>query len=282
MKKECYIVRDLLPSYIDQLCSEESTKFIDQHMVECSSCTRTHQQMKADFEEVEQLERPMRIEQKKPFERVSQFIKAQGNFAKFLKFSFWLLLLITIVFLVFSLNDLTTWQEDQQEAQQVEQQQQEIMEKTFAAILAQGMPDETALQSVFHQYEKQLQHIAVFSSKELGGTEAWQQVPSTTFPIDYEKARMIVGEGGKITETIVPNEYDIGTLVMANNEWIIQFEYKESYLETVENAHQIKYYSSDAWELFSLPIVFAMITLFILLIWICQKRLMKPMETTIG
>ena len=38
MKNECYIVRDLLPSYMDQLCSEESARFIEQHIAACEQC----------------------------------------------------------------------------------------------------------------------------------------------------------------------------------------------------------------------------------------------------
>lgn len=282
MKNECFIVRDLLPSYIDELCSDETKSFIEGHVVQCTSCSRMLHQMNAEFNGVEQVELPIRTEQKKPFEKVSRLLKAQLNFAKFLKTSFWLSLLITVVFAAFAFDNLNVWQDNQQEAQRVEQQQQDIMDKTFAAIMAQGMPDEEALQSVFGQYQVQLQHIGVFSAKEVGDTGAWKQEPSTTFPIDYEKALLVVGEKGKITEAIVPNDYDIGTMVMANDEWVVQFEYKESYLETVENAHQIEHFSPSVWELFSMPFAFLMITLFIFAIWIYQKRIMRPMETTLA
>lgn len=282
MKNECYIVRDLLPSYIDQLCSDESKEFIEQHMAHCESCSRMLHQMKEELNIVEQIDLPLRMEQKKPFEKVSRFLKAQLDFTKFLKVSFGLSLFITLILLVFAFTNLAEWQENQQEQQRVEQQQQDIMDKTFAAILAQGMPDEAALQSVFDQYQEQLEHIAVFASEDTENTRTWQQGPMTTFPVDYKKALIVVGENGKMTEAIVPNDYDIGTMVMANEEWVIQFEYKESYLPTVENAHQIKHYFPTVWQLFSMPIVFTIITLFIFTIWLYQKRIMRPMETTIG
>ena len=34
----CEIVRDLLPSYIDELTSEMSTKAVDEHLKECEKC----------------------------------------------------------------------------------------------------------------------------------------------------------------------------------------------------------------------------------------------------
>lgn len=281
MKNECYIVRDLLPSYIDQLCSDESRLLIDQHMNQCDSCSRVLQHMRAEFDDVEQVELPMRIEQKKPFEKVSQFLTAQENFANFLKASFWLSLLITLVLLVFSFDELAIWQEDQQEAQRVEQQQQDIMVKAFTALSAQDRPNETALQNVFEQYQEQLQHIAVFSAEDVEDSNTSQEEPTTVFPIDYERASLVVGEGGEITESVVPNEYDIGTMAMANNEWVVQFEYKQSYLETVEAAHQIHYYSPGAGELFSMPIVFSIISLFIFITWYYQKRIMRPMRAQV-
>lgn len=282
MKNECYIVRDLLPSYIDQLCSDESKQFIEQHMVHCDSCSRMLNQMKEEFNVVEQVDLPLRIEQKKPFEKVSKLLKAQLDFTKFLKVSFWFSVLVTIILLVFAFSNLAEWQEHQQEQQQVEQQQQAIMDKTFAAIMAQDLPDEAAVQSVFNQYQEQLEHIAVFATEDTEYMQMWQQGPMTTFPIDYKNASLVVGENGKKTGAIVPNDYDIGTMVMANEDWVVQFEYKEAYLQIVENAHQTNHYSPAAWELFTMPIAFTIITLFILITWLYQKRIMRPLETAVG
>lgn len=281
MKNECYIVRDLLPSYIDQLCSEESKQFIEQHIVHCDSCARILDEMKEEFHVAEQVEMPVYIEQKKPFEKVSKFLKAQLDFAKFLKVSFWLSLSITIVLLVMAFSDLKTWQENQQEEQRVEQQQQEIMRKAFATISAGENPDATALQEVLKEYQKELQHIAVFSAEYAGDNSGWQDQPTPTYPIDYEKASIVVGENGVISDTIVPNDYDIGTMIMAKDKWVIQFEYKESYLETVENAFQIKNYSPDFWQLFIVPTMFILITLFLFFSWIYQKRIIRPIKNIV-
>lgn len=278
MRNECYIVRDLLPSYIDQLCSEQSRIFVEKHITQCESCAQILQHMKVEFDDAEDVEIPVRLEQKKPFEKVSQLIKAQGKFSNILGFSFWSGIVITVILLVFSLNHLVLWQNDQEEVQRVAQEQQDIMDKVFAVLMEPETPNEQSLQIVFQQYKEQLQHIAVFPSGTVEDTILDLQTPSTTYPVDYERASIVIGEYGEITEPIIPIDYDIGTMAMANEEWVVQFEYKESYLATVENAHQIKHYAPSSWELFLMPIIFSVISFLIFLIWIYHKRIMKPME----
>ena len=38
MKYPCSLIQDLLPLYHDGVCSEESSKIIENHLSECSSC----------------------------------------------------------------------------------------------------------------------------------------------------------------------------------------------------------------------------------------------------
>ena len=49
MKKECEMINDLLPLYIDGVCSEESKKLVEEHMKTCDSCRKTAEQMKSDL-----------------------------------------------------------------------------------------------------------------------------------------------------------------------------------------------------------------------------------------
>ena len=51
--RDCSICIDLLPSYIDGLTSEESNKFIEDHLSKCKDCKRTYDLMKndGDYEE---------------------------------------------------------------------------------------------------------------------------------------------------------------------------------------------------------------------------------------
>lgn len=280
MKNECYIVRDLLPLYIDQLCSEKSSRFIEQHIATCDQCAELLNQMRIEFDIQEQPEIPNRIEQKKPFQKIAHFFDAQKNFAKFLSISFLVAFIITIASIIYSLTTLSELNDEREEAQVIEQQKQDIMEKTFSVLLAQANIDEMALQAVFQEYSGQLKYFAVFSNENIAEDDViyLQDGPKNFFPIDYSQAEIVIGKNGEITESIIPNDYDLGTVAMANDQWIVQYEYQESYLETIENAHQIKYYPPSIWTVFQLPIVFFIVTAFILVGWLIQKQITKPVE----
>ncbi|MCD8126528.1 MAG: zf-HC2 domain-containing protein [Clostridiales bacterium] len=51
MKLECGIARDLLPLYVDGLCSEESRVALAQHLQECEGCQACYQRMRAESTE---------------------------------------------------------------------------------------------------------------------------------------------------------------------------------------------------------------------------------------
>ncbi len=39
MKTDCEIIRDLLPLYVDNICSEKSRELVDEHLQECEACS---------------------------------------------------------------------------------------------------------------------------------------------------------------------------------------------------------------------------------------------------
>lgn len=41
MKLNCYIVEDLMPSYIENLTNENTSKDIQEHFIECERCKKT-------------------------------------------------------------------------------------------------------------------------------------------------------------------------------------------------------------------------------------------------
>ena len=45
-KKDCKIVQDLLPNYIDNLTTKESNEFIENHIKECEDCKKVFENMK--------------------------------------------------------------------------------------------------------------------------------------------------------------------------------------------------------------------------------------------
>ena len=45
-KRECDIIKDLLPSYVDEICSVASKEWIEEHLKECEECRALAEMMK--------------------------------------------------------------------------------------------------------------------------------------------------------------------------------------------------------------------------------------------
>ena len=48
MRLSCEVIQDLLPLYVDQACSENSTGLVEEHMAECEFCKQTYDAMKSE------------------------------------------------------------------------------------------------------------------------------------------------------------------------------------------------------------------------------------------
>lgn len=48
---DCQVAKDLMPLYVEDLVSEESRAFVEEHMKKCSDCKRFYEQMKKDYAE---------------------------------------------------------------------------------------------------------------------------------------------------------------------------------------------------------------------------------------
>lgn len=46
---KCKIICDLLPMYIDEVCSDETKEVVEEHLNTCSECRREYEQMKAEI-----------------------------------------------------------------------------------------------------------------------------------------------------------------------------------------------------------------------------------------
>lgn len=49
-KRDCKIIQDLLPNYIEGLTNAETNKFIEEHLNECKECKKTFENMKKEIE----------------------------------------------------------------------------------------------------------------------------------------------------------------------------------------------------------------------------------------
>ena len=55
-KISCDVIKDLLPTYLDELTSEESNQMIEAHINECDECRTTLENMRAPEIDEEQIE----------------------------------------------------------------------------------------------------------------------------------------------------------------------------------------------------------------------------------
>ena len=49
MKKQCGIVQDLLPLYLDGVCGEESRNLVEEHLQACEGCRSIRKELQAEL-----------------------------------------------------------------------------------------------------------------------------------------------------------------------------------------------------------------------------------------
>ena len=86
--KDCKIVQDLLPNYIENLTSEETNLFIEKHLNECEDCKKIYETMKKDY----------KIENEKRDGREVEYIKKYNK-----KMKLWkkILLIVFVLFIIY-------------------------------------------------------------------------------------------------------------------------------------------------------------------------------------
>ena len=48
MKKECSVVQDVLPLYLENMVSEGTKVFVEEHLENCSDCTAEWERLKSE------------------------------------------------------------------------------------------------------------------------------------------------------------------------------------------------------------------------------------------
>ncbi len=96
----CYLVEDLIPSYIDEVVSEESRKYIDEHVVKCESCRKKLDAMRGDIAGVDVFKGSEDYD-KELLKKVSDKVKKKNNRSKYIAIGSVVcaLLLIAVIFM---------------------------------------------------------------------------------------------------------------------------------------------------------------------------------------
>lgn len=86
-KKDCKIIQNLLPNYIDNLTDEEINSYIEEHLKECENCNQVLDDMKKELE----------VNSKKRDKREVKYMKKFKNKIRILKFIIVLILLLILI-----------------------------------------------------------------------------------------------------------------------------------------------------------------------------------------
>lgn len=86
-KLSCDIIRDLIPSYIDEICSEESRRVVQEHLETCSDCR----------ESAQILNQTQLVDSKLEVHTINHMKKVKKHFIRKNMFSFGLLLVFMIL-----------------------------------------------------------------------------------------------------------------------------------------------------------------------------------------
>lgn len=291
MGNKCNIVRDLLPSYIDNLCSKESIFFIEEHMNSCKECREVLESMKNDVDLNDEIDQAYKVKVKRPFQKVSRFFKSQKKLTNYLLIATLFSLLLGVIFLFHSIIKYSEHKDEVTKLETVEEDKGAIMDDVFRILGSStevNKNEEEQLLTIFKKYSEKLNLLAVFPEENLKDwlkeNNSVKQKPTTIYPIDYNKAAIVIGNEGILRQNdqITPSGYDLGTVVMANNRWVIQYEYKSSYEQTIERHHQLTYYGPSTWSIFQLPII--LFTLFIILLtfWLFFNKQNKRLKDVMG
>ena len=89
-EKECKLVQDLLPNYIEKLTSEESNKIIEEHLRKCSECRKILENMQNDIG----------LKSKEQCKKETKYMKKYSSKLKILKFLGLILLIIVLTFVI--------------------------------------------------------------------------------------------------------------------------------------------------------------------------------------
>lgn len=76
MKLNCNVIRDLLPLYLDQICSDESKELVDEHLASCRDCSVLLQQMRST-----EIETDLKSETKNVILNQARFFKRKSAVA---------------------------------------------------------------------------------------------------------------------------------------------------------------------------------------------------------
>lgn len=73
MSDKCDIVKDLLPLYMEDICSSSSKDLIEDHLTKCNACNQIYQHMKQEISLPDEEIKLDQLTVKKPFKKIKKY-----------------------------------------------------------------------------------------------------------------------------------------------------------------------------------------------------------------
>lgn len=222
---------------------------------------------------------------------LSEFFRVQKKFTNYVLSFALIFLVLGFFFFTSSLSEVKEFNKEVKQLEVVEQEKETIMNDVFDVLDTSNKVTEKEkeqLLDVFKKYQDKLNLVAVFPT---AGSEDWlkeneevKERPDTHYPIEYSKAAIVIGNNDVVEnkELIVPSDYDLGTVIKANEQWIVQYEYKASYETTIEKYHQLKHYGPSIWSFYQLPILFFALFIALGIVWLFLKKQNRQLKTVMN
>ena len=122
IKNECEIVKDLIPSYIENLVSEGTKEFVEKHIKTCDSCKDTLENNKKEKEQKEEKEK-----QKGKFE--ISYLKKYNKKLEILKTIIFIIAIVLGVVCLATLGNVVKWEIERGQLEKKGEQNQEMIYK---------------------------------------------------------------------------------------------------------------------------------------------------------
>lgn len=205
---------------------------------------------------------------------LSEFFSVQKRFARYiLLFSLFSLVLGAIIFVNTSL-----------EIYNFKEERSIIMNDVLTIVGDDDVISDSKkedIQTLFDEHKDHLNYLAIFNTEENAQLKDWlkefniTQKPSTTYPIEYQYATFMIEDPYEIfnREGIVSDDYDLGTVASTKDNWIVQYEYKDTYQNVIEANNS--WALGDYMDIFQLPILFFVVFGVLIIVWGFLKKYHK-------
>ncbi|MDM5210714.1 permease prefix domain 1-containing protein [Peribacillus sp. NJ4] len=206
---------------------------------------------------------------------LSEFFNVQKRFARYILLFSLVSLVLGATFFVNTFSKINDFKEERNI----------IMNNVLTIIGDDSVitnSEKEGLHTIFDEHSDHLNYLAVFNVKEKAQVQEWLKEydittkPSTTYPLEYQHATFMIGHQGEILnnkEEIVSSNYDLGTVASANDSWIVQYEYKDTYHNVIETNNSMVL--GDYTDIFHLPILFFVVFGVLIIVWVFLKKYHK-------